>query len=207
MATRMQQRRGTALQWSTANPILNAGEIGWESDTNQFKIGDGTNHWNDLSYFLDETAITTSLGDYVETSALGQPDGVATLDSNGKLESAQLPDVAQVTVHAVADEAARLSLSVQPGDIAIQADTGGTYVLRQEPASVNGNWSLITVSDPFPTKTTTDLAEGTNLYFTDERAQDAIGLNVGTGLSYNDTTGSVSVDSDVALKSSNNIFS
>lgn len=147
MATRMQQRRGTALQWSTANPILNAGEIGWESDTNQFKIGDGTNHWNDLSYFLDETAINTSLGDYVETATLGQPDGVATLDSNGKLESAQLPDVAQVTVHAVADQAARLALSVQVGDIAIQADNGQTYVLASEPASTNGNWSAITVSD------------------------------------------------------------
>jgi len=40
---------------------------------------------------------------------------------------------------------------------------------------------------------TTSLSEGTNLYFTDERAQDAIGNNVGTGLSYNDTTGAISV--------------
>lgn len=40
---------------------------------------------------------------------------------------------------------------------------------------------------------TTELSEGTNLYFTDERAQDAIGSNVGTGLSYNDTTGAISV--------------
>ena len=53
MATRMQQRRGTASQWSSANPILNAGEMGWESDTNKFKIGDGTNHWADLDYFID----------------------------------------------------------------------------------------------------------------------------------------------------------
>lgn len=40
---------------------------------------------------------------------------------------------------------------------------------------------------------TTNITEGTNLYFTDEKAQDAIGLNLGTGLSYNDTTGAVSV--------------
>lgn len=51
MATRMQQRRGTASQWTTADPILAAGEIGFESDTNKFKIGDGVNHWADLSYF------------------------------------------------------------------------------------------------------------------------------------------------------------
>jgi hypothetical protein len=27
--------------------------MGWESDTNKFKIGDGTNHWADLDYFID----------------------------------------------------------------------------------------------------------------------------------------------------------
>jgi hypothetical protein len=53
MATRMQQRRGTAAQWTSANPVLNAGEMGWESDTNKFKIGDGTNHWANLDYFSD----------------------------------------------------------------------------------------------------------------------------------------------------------
>ena len=61
MATRMQQRRGTALQWTSTNngdgPILNAGEIGFESDTGKFKIGDGVNHWIDLDYFLDESDI------------------------------------------------------------------------------------------------------------------------------------------------------
>jgi hypothetical protein len=40
-----------------------------------------------------------------------------------------------------------------------------------------------------------DIAEGsTNKYFTDERAQDAIGNNVGNGLDYDDTTGAISVD-------------
>jgi hypothetical protein len=42
--------------------------------------------------------------------------------------------------------------------------------------------------------TTDNLAEGsTNKYFTDERAQDAIGNAVGTGLTYNDTSGAISV--------------
>ena len=44
---------------------------------------------------------------------------------------------------------------------------------------------------------TSGLSEGTNLYFTDERAQDAIGNSVGTGLSYNDSTGAVSVNTSV----------
>jgi hypothetical protein len=39
---------------------------------------------------------------------------------------------------------------------------------------------------------TDDISEGTRLYYTDERAQDAIGNSVGTGLSYNDSTGTIS---------------
>ena len=63
MATRMQQRRGTASQWTSANPILNAAEMGWESDTNKFKIGDGTNHWADLDYFIDaNSTVNPSFG-------------------------------------------------------------------------------------------------------------------------------------------------
>ncbi len=53
----MQQRRGTAAQWISTNsgngPILAPGEIGYETDTNKFKIGDGTNHWLTLDYFID----------------------------------------------------------------------------------------------------------------------------------------------------------
>lgn len=51
MATRMQQRRGTAAQWTSANPVLAAGEIGFEIDTYKFKIGDGVNQWGDIDYF------------------------------------------------------------------------------------------------------------------------------------------------------------
>jgi hypothetical protein len=62
MATRMQQRRGTAAQWTSTNagagPVLNAGEIGWESDTNRFKIGDGVNNWANLDYFADTNSTT-----------------------------------------------------------------------------------------------------------------------------------------------------
>jgi len=55
MATRMQQRRGTAAQWISVNngdgPTLAAGEIGFETDTGKFKIGDGVNPWVDLVYY------------------------------------------------------------------------------------------------------------------------------------------------------------
>lgn len=48
MATRMQQRRGTAAQWQAANHTLADGEIGYETDTKIVKIGDGVTPWNTL---------------------------------------------------------------------------------------------------------------------------------------------------------------
>jgi hypothetical protein len=90
MITRMQQRRGTAEQWTIADPVLAAGEIGIETDTSQFKIGDGVNLWSELSYFVSEDALAVTLGDYVEVSLLGVPDGVATLDEFGFVPASQL---------------------------------------------------------------------------------------------------------------------
>jgi len=90
MATRMQQRRGTAAQWTSADPILAAGEIGFESDTGQFKIGDGVNHWDDISYFKNLEDLGGSLDDYVLITSKAQANGVASLDSSGKIPVAQL---------------------------------------------------------------------------------------------------------------------
>lgn len=53
MATRMLQRRGTASQWTSADTVLAAGELGVETDTGQFKIGNGIATWTLLPYFQD----------------------------------------------------------------------------------------------------------------------------------------------------------
>lgn len=53
MAVQIQLRRGTAAQWTEANPILAQGELVTELDTNRTKIGDGINHWDMLPYTDD----------------------------------------------------------------------------------------------------------------------------------------------------------
>ena len=37
MPVQIQFRRGTASEWTSANPTLSAGEVGFETDTNKFK--------------------------------------------------------------------------------------------------------------------------------------------------------------------------
>ena len=56
--TQLQQRRGTAASWTSANPTLAAGEIGFESDTNRFKIGNGSTAWASLSYWVQDPVTT-----------------------------------------------------------------------------------------------------------------------------------------------------
>ena len=44
------QRRDTAANWTAENPTLLAGEIGLESDTGYWKVGDGATAWTSLAY-------------------------------------------------------------------------------------------------------------------------------------------------------------
>jgi cytoskeletal protein CcmA (bactofilin family) len=100
MATRMQQRRGTAAQWISTNggdgPVLNAGEIGFESDTNKFKIGDGINHWVDLDYFTTDSAeaVTEQVEAAINDLIGGAP---GTLDTLNELAAALGDDPAFFT--------------------------------------------------------------------------------------------------------------
>jgi hypothetical protein len=48
--TDLRPRRGTASQWTSANPVLAAGEMALETDTRQLKFGDGTTTWTSLPY-------------------------------------------------------------------------------------------------------------------------------------------------------------
>jgi hypothetical protein len=60
----IQFRRGTALQWFTTNPTLAEAEMGIETDTNLFKIGNGVTVWNSLPYggLAGPTGPTGSIG-------------------------------------------------------------------------------------------------------------------------------------------------
>jgi Major tropism determinant N-terminal domain len=59
MTSRLQQRRDTAANWTSNNPTLAAGEIGLETDTAKFKIGNGSTAWSSLAYANGITASTT----------------------------------------------------------------------------------------------------------------------------------------------------
>ena len=61
MPIQIQYRRGTAAQWTSSNPLLAAGEPGYETDTGKFKVGDGSTYWNSLGYSSGATGPTGAL--------------------------------------------------------------------------------------------------------------------------------------------------
>lgn len=75
--TQIQLRRGTAASWTSTNPTLAAGEIGLETDTGKFKIGNGSTAWVALAYAAGSTAVT-----YLFTATAGQTTFSGT-DGNG----------------------------------------------------------------------------------------------------------------------------
>lgn len=76
----------------------------------------------------------------IASSEKGAVNGVATLDSSGKVPAAQIPDVAKVDTFVVASQALMLACAAQKGDFAIRTDISKTFILTAEPAATLSNW-------------------------------------------------------------------
>lgn len=60
--TQIQLRRGSAASWTSSNPILAIGEVGYETDTLRSKIGNGTTAWNSLAYWQSAVSFVQTIG-------------------------------------------------------------------------------------------------------------------------------------------------
>ena len=110
----------------------------------------------------------------------GAANGLATLGSDSKIPSSQLPAIAVTDTFVVASQAAMLALTAQTGDVAVRTDTNTTYILKGTDPSVLADWELLrTPTDTVlsvngqagaVTLTTSNISEGSNLYYTDVRA-------------------------------------
>ena len=90
---RIQLRRDTSANWTTYNPVLMEGEVGYETDTKKRKIGDGTNTWNNLDYLAAEN-ISQELGDS-EAEVISQKTITNTINNIGLLTGGNIPFVLQ----------------------------------------------------------------------------------------------------------------
>ena len=80
---RIQVRRGTSSEWTSANPVLAAGEMGVETNTNKFKFGNGTDTWSALSYAAADSATIGELSQDAINQALSVGAGLTKTYDDG----------------------------------------------------------------------------------------------------------------------------
>lgn len=97
-------RRDLAANWTLADPVLSAGEIGLESDTEKIKLGDGSSSWTELDYFygsLDDTNYVQSLvaGTGLTITGNSGSGSTPTINIGQSVAVSASPAFAQVTLN------------------------------------------------------------------------------------------------------------
>jgi hypothetical protein len=134
VVTQIQIRRGTASQWTSANPTLAAGEFGYESDTGKFKIGDGSTAWNSLGYKASGTV--TSI-----TAGTGLSGGTITTSGTIAIDTATTVDVS--TAQTLTNKTLTSpTLNAPLINLSLNAQTGTTYTFV-----LADNGKLVTASN------------------------------------------------------------
>jgi hypothetical protein len=129
VVTAIQIRRGTAAQWTSANPTLSAGEQGFETDTGKVKIGNGSTAWNSLSYLGAGTV--TSI-----TAGTGLSGGTITTSGTIAIDTATTVDVS------TAQTLTNKTLTDPKINLAFTADTGSSYT-----AVLTDNGKVVTMNN------------------------------------------------------------
>jgi hypothetical protein len=133
VVTQIQIRRGTASQWTSANPTLAAGEFGYESDTGKFKIGTGSTAWTSLSYQGAGTVTSITAGTGLSGGAITTSGTIAIDSTVATLTGTQTFTNKTLTTPTLDDPKINLAFDAQTG-------TSYTTVL-------NDNGQLVTMNN------------------------------------------------------------
>lgn len=165
-------RRGTTTQWDSSTKILQVGELGIDTDLNKVKAGNGSSLWSALPWLhITESELSTQAAGTLSSANSYTDLAVSSLGNTSNETYVSFGNVG------VADGVASL-------------DSDGFIPDSEIPGTIARDSEIPSSTDFVP--------EGsTNQYFTNERAQDAIGSSIGSGLSYNDNTGAISVNTAV----------
>ena len=99
--TKLQVRRDTATNWTSTNPTLASGEVGFETDTLKFKVGNGSTAWTSLKYSQDASLLngTASITALSTTGDITAGGFLKSTNSSGD-EGGQI-DLAKATTNTV----------------------------------------------------------------------------------------------------------
>ena len=138
----LQFRRGLASQWTAANTLLAQGEMGIETDTELFKIGDGTTQWNSLPYggLRGQTGWTGPTGSTGSTGPVGAT-GPASIGTNvaSSYGYSQSISITSSTIVFPFDQTYVEQGTYIANNSRIVFETGGVYEIITSIQIANGN--------------------------------------------------------------------
>ena len=149
MVVQIQFRRGTASEWSSVNPTLADGEMGIETNTKLFKIGNGSDTWNNLDYgglkgTQGPTGYVGSIGQQVVDNVLyvsksGKDTNVGTSIGQSKLTIKGALAIATpgTTVFIKSGDYTEINPIVIPENVAILGDSLRTVTIRPKTRSAD----------------------------------------------------------------------
>jgi hypothetical protein len=159
-----------------------------------------------------ELAQHTSAADphdqYFRKAVANNPNQPVLLDDDVKIPAQYLPSLSITDTFVVADESAMINLIAQRGDFAFREDEGSLYVLFGAQANILSDWKKLQQNGVVMqvngktgssiTLNTSDIAEGSNLYFTNARASAAAPVQTVNGQSGAVVLSATSVGADAA---------
>jgi hypothetical protein len=119
---RIQVRRGTASQWTSVNPILAAGEMGVESDTNLFKFGNGSSTWTALAYANNSDVAIGEISQDAINTALSMGAGLTKSYNDGTNTIQITVDSTVVALKSYVDTGDAASVSTASADATTKAN-------------------------------------------------------------------------------------
>jgi hypothetical protein len=144
MAIQIQFRRGTAAEWTSVNPILAEGEMGIETDTSLFKIGNGNQAWNLLDYgglrgYSGSSGYTGSIGNisvqnvlYVSKSGNDSNDGASLNTSKLTIKAALQIAAPGTTIFVKSGDYTEINPLTVPAHVSVVGDNLRTVTVRPQ---------------------------------------------------------------------------
>ena len=88
MSFPLQLRHDVSTNWTSANPVLLSGEMGFDMDASRWKVGDGVHSWNALSYMAANQVVN---GSTVSQLSFSNSNGVTFGVNNGTVTASVAP--------------------------------------------------------------------------------------------------------------------
>jgi len=218
---RIQVRRGTASEWTSANPTLAAGELGVETDTRKIKVGSGSTAWTSLSYIAADSPAISEIAQDAIDAALSMGAGLTkSYNDNGNTISINIDDSVVALKTYVDSQVGSLQNTVTQDYVPVEdvgnpggpakLDVDGNLLIPKSSIIIEGSTAnefetTLTATNPtadrtisLPDNSGTVALVGDIAELSQDAINDSISAGFGITKSYNDNTNTIELVVDTS---------